>query len=69
MLVGVAHQRFQRLQVPLGQAGTRIFRLRPSQRLDLEVRPVSGADIDELVANLNRTPSRKLASEASANAP
>jgi tripartite-type tricarboxylate transporter receptor subunit TctC len=42
-----------------------------AQRLDLEVRPVSGAEIDELVANLAKTPSeiRKLAAEASANAP
>jgi hypothetical protein len=35
------------------------------------VRPVSGAEIDQLVANLSKTPSeiRQLATEASANAP
>ena len=40
-------------------------------QLDLEVRPVSGAEIDELVATLAATPSeiRKLAAEASATAP
>jgi len=45
--------------------------LAEAAQLDLEVRPVSGAEIDELVANLNKTPSeiRKLATEASANAP
>jgi tripartite-type tricarboxylate transporter receptor subunit TctC len=45
--------------------------LAEAQQLDLEVRPVSGPEIDELVANLSRTPSeiRKLATEASANAP
>jgi tripartite-type tricarboxylate transporter receptor subunit TctC len=45
--------------------------LAEAQRLDLEVAPVSGAEIDELVADLSRTPSeiRKLATEASANAP
>jgi hypothetical protein len=42
-----------------------------AQQLDLEVRPVSGAEIDELVAALAATPSeiRKLAAEASAPAP
>jgi hypothetical protein len=45
--------------------------LAEAQRLDLEVRPVSGADIDALVADLSKTPAdiRKLATEASANAP
>jgi tripartite-type tricarboxylate transporter receptor subunit TctC len=45
--------------------------LAEAKQLDLEVRPVSGPEIDELVANLNKTPSeiRKLATEASANAP
>jgi tripartite-type tricarboxylate transporter receptor subunit TctC len=45
--------------------------LAEARQLDLEVRPVSGAEIDELVANLNKTPSeiRKLATEASANEP
>ena len=45
--------------------------LAEAQQLDLEVRPVSGAEIDDLVANLSKTPSdiRKLAAEASANAP
>jgi tripartite-type tricarboxylate transporter receptor subunit TctC len=45
--------------------------LAEARQLDLEVRPVSGAEIDELVANLNKTPSeiRRLATEASANAP
>jgi tripartite-type tricarboxylate transporter receptor subunit TctC len=45
--------------------------LAEAQQLDLEVRPVSGPEIDELVANLSKTPSeiRKLATEASANAP
>jgi tripartite-type tricarboxylate transporter receptor subunit TctC len=45
--------------------------LAEAQRLDLEVRPVSGPDIDELVASLNKTPSeiRKLATEAGATAP
>jgi tripartite-type tricarboxylate transporter receptor subunit TctC len=45
--------------------------LAEARQLDLEVRPVSGAEIDELIANLSKTPSeiRKLASEASANAP
>jgi tripartite-type tricarboxylate transporter receptor subunit TctC len=45
--------------------------LAEAQRLDLEVRPVSGAEIDALVADLSKTPSeiRKLATEASANAP
>ena len=45
--------------------------LAEAQKLDLEVRPVSGTEIDELVANLAATPSeiRKLAAEASANAP
>jgi tripartite-type tricarboxylate transporter receptor subunit TctC len=45
--------------------------LAEARQLDLEVRPVSGAEIDELVANLSKTPSeiRKLAAEASANAP
>ena len=45
--------------------------LAEAQRLDLEVRPVLGLEIDELVANLARTPSdiRKLAAEASVNAP
>jgi tripartite-type tricarboxylate transporter receptor subunit TctC len=41
------------------------------QKLDLEVRPVSGLEIDALVANLARTPAdiRKLAVEASASVP
>jgi tripartite-type tricarboxylate transporter receptor subunit TctC len=41
------------------------------QNLDLEVRPVSGLEIDALVANLARTPAdiRKLAVEASASVP
>jgi tripartite-type tricarboxylate transporter receptor subunit TctC len=45
--------------------------LAEAARLDLEVRPVAGLEIDELVASLARTPSeiRKLAAEASANAP
>jgi tripartite-type tricarboxylate transporter receptor subunit TctC len=45
--------------------------LAEAQRLDLEVRPVSGAEIDALVADLSKTPAeiRKLATEASANAP
>jgi hypothetical protein len=45
--------------------------LAEAQKLDLEVRPVSGAEIDQLVANLSKTPSeiRQLATEASANAP
>ncbi len=45
--------------------------LAEAQQLDLEVRPVSGAEIDDLVASLSRTPNeiRKLAAEASANAP
>jgi tripartite-type tricarboxylate transporter receptor subunit TctC len=45
--------------------------LAEAQRLDLEVRPVSGLEIDALVANLAKTPVdiRKLAAEASANAP
>jgi tripartite-type tricarboxylate transporter receptor subunit TctC len=45
--------------------------LAEAQRLDLEVRPVSGAEIDALVADLSKTPSeiRKLATAASANAP
>jgi hypothetical protein len=45
--------------------------LAEAQKLDLEVRPVSGAEIDDLVANLAKTPAeiRKLAAEASASAP
>jgi tripartite-type tricarboxylate transporter receptor subunit TctC len=45
--------------------------LAEAQRLDLEVRPVSGSEIDELVANLDKTPSeiKKLATDAGANAP
>jgi tripartite-type tricarboxylate transporter receptor subunit TctC len=45
--------------------------LAEAQKLDLEVRPVSGAEIDALVANLSKTPAeiRKLAAEASASAP
>ena len=45
--------------------------LAEAQQLDLEVRPVSGAEIDALVANLAATPAeiRKLAAEASAGAP
>jgi hypothetical protein len=45
--------------------------LAEAQQLDLEVRPVSGAEIDALVANLAATPAeiRKLAAEASAPAP
>jgi hypothetical protein len=45
--------------------------LAEAQKLDLEVRPVSGAEIDELVLNLSKTPAeiRKLAAEASASAP
>jgi tripartite-type tricarboxylate transporter receptor subunit TctC len=45
--------------------------LAEAQRVDLEVRPVSGAEIDALVADLSKTPSeiRKLATAASANAP
>jgi tripartite-type tricarboxylate transporter receptor subunit TctC len=45
--------------------------LAEAQKLDLEVRPVSGAEIDALVANLSKTPTeiRKLAAEASASAP
>jgi tripartite-type tricarboxylate transporter receptor subunit TctC len=45
--------------------------LAEAQRLDLEVAPVSGAEIDALVADLSKTPGeiRKLATEASANAP
>lgn len=44
--------------------------LAEAQKLDLEVRPVSGVDIDALVANLAQTPAeiRKLAAEASAGA-
>jgi tripartite-type tricarboxylate transporter receptor subunit TctC len=44
--------------------------LAEAQRLDLEVRPVSGVEIDDLVANLAKTPGeiRKLAAEASASA-
>jgi len=42
--------------------------LAEAQQLDLEVRPVSGAEIDTLVANLAATPAeiRKLAAQASA---
>jgi tripartite-type tricarboxylate transporter receptor subunit TctC len=45
--------------------------LAEAQRLDLEVRPVSGSEIDDLVSDLSKTPGeiRKLAAEASANAP
>jgi tripartite-type tricarboxylate transporter receptor subunit TctC len=45
--------------------------LAEAQRLDLEVRPVSGAEIDALVAELSNTPAdiRKLATEASTSAP
>lgn len=45
--------------------------LAEAQQLDLEVRPVSGAEIDALVASLARTPAeiRKLAAQASASAP
>jgi tripartite-type tricarboxylate transporter receptor subunit TctC len=45
--------------------------LAEAQKLDLEVRPVSGQEIDALVANLSKTPAeiRKLAAEASASAP
>jgi tripartite-type tricarboxylate transporter receptor subunit TctC len=45
--------------------------LAEAQKLDLEVRPVSGSEIDALVANLAKTPPeiRKLAAEASAPAP
>jgi hypothetical protein len=45
--------------------------LAEAQRLDLEVRPVSGAEIDALVADLSKTPGeiRKLATQASASAP
>ena len=42
--------------------------LAEAQQLDLEVRPVSGAEVDTLVANLAATPAeiRKLAAQASA---
>jgi tripartite-type tricarboxylate transporter receptor subunit TctC len=45
--------------------------LAEAQKLDLEVRPVSGTEIDALVANLSKTPAdiRKLAADASAGAP
>jgi tripartite-type tricarboxylate transporter receptor subunit TctC len=45
--------------------------LAEAQKLDLEVRPVSGTEIDALVANLSKTPAeiRKLAADASAGTP
>jgi hypothetical protein len=45
--------------------------LAEAQKLDLEVRPVSGTEIDALVANLSKTPAeiRKLAADASAETP
>jgi tripartite-type tricarboxylate transporter receptor subunit TctC len=45
--------------------------LAEAQKLDLEVRPVSGTEIDALVANLSKTPAeiRKLAADASAGPP
>ncbi len=45
--------------------------LAEARQLDLEVGPVSGADIDALVAKLAKTPAeiRKLAAEASVSAP
>ena len=45
--------------------------LAEAQQLDMEVRPVSGTEIDDLVANLAASPPeiRKLAAEASAGAP
>ncbi len=45
--------------------------LAEAQKLDLEVRPVSGTEIDALVAGLSKTPAeiRKLAADASAGTP
>jgi len=68
---GIAEERLRALRAAFDATMRDKEFLAEAQRLDLEVRPVSGAEIDALVANLDKTPSeiRKLATEASASAP
>jgi tripartite-type tricarboxylate transporter receptor subunit TctC len=68
---GIPPERLQALRTAFDATMRDKDFLAEAQRLDLEVRPVSGAEIDALVADLSKTPSeiRKLATQASANAP
>ena len=68
---GLPEERLQALRAAFDATMKDKDFLADAQKLDLEVRPVSGLEIDALVANLARTPAdiRKLAVEASASVP
>jgi tripartite-type tricarboxylate transporter receptor subunit TctC len=65
---GIPEERLQALRAAFDATMRDKDFLAEARQLDLEVRPVSGADIDTLVANLAATPAeiRKLAAQASA---
>jgi hypothetical protein len=68
---GLPEERLQALRAAFDATMKDKDFLAEAQKLDLEARPVSGLEIDALVANLARTPAdiRKLAAEASASVP
>jgi tripartite-type tricarboxylate transporter receptor subunit TctC len=68
---GLPEERLQALRAAFDATMKDKDFLAEAQKLDLEVRPVSGLEIDALVANLATTPAdiRKLAAEASASLP
>jgi tripartite-type tricarboxylate transporter receptor subunit TctC len=68
---GLPEERLQALRAAFDATMKDKDFLAEAQKLDLEVRPVSGLEIDALVANLATTPAdiRKLAAEASASPP
>jgi tripartite-type tricarboxylate transporter receptor subunit TctC len=65
---GIPEERLQALRAAFDATMRDRDFLAEARQLDLEVRPVSGAEIDALVANLAATPAeiRKLAAQASA---
>jgi tripartite-type tricarboxylate transporter receptor subunit TctC len=68
---GLPEERLQALRAAFDATMKDKDFLAEAQKLDLEVRPVSGLEIDALVANLATTPAdiRKLAADASASLP
>ncbi|HLH96480.1 MAG TPA: hypothetical protein VKW08_15295 [Xanthobacteraceae bacterium] len=68
---GIPPERLQALRAAFDAVMKDKDFLAEARQLDLEVGPVSGADIDALVAKLAKTPAeiRKLAAEASVSAP
>jgi tripartite-type tricarboxylate transporter receptor subunit TctC len=68
---GLPEERLQALRAAFDATMKDKDFLAEAQKLDLEVRPVSGLEIDALVANLATTPAdiRKLAADASASPP